>query len=69
MENSLNIKLQNIGWKSKLTKKRATYSISINKLIVIGSSLQKGQILYSYLAEDQQKRPITITFLDGKPKK
>lgn len=69
MENSLNIKLQNIGWKSKLTRKRATSSISINKLIVIGSSLQKGQILYSYLAEDQQKRPVIITFLDGKPKK
>ena len=60
------INFQNLGWKSRISQKRATYSISINKAVAIGCSLVKGQILYSYLAEDQNKRPIMITYLDGK---
>jgi hypothetical protein len=40
-----------IGWKSKVSLKRATFSISINKLIAEGNCLEKGKILYSYLAE------------------
>lgn len=64
----MKIKFQNIGWKSKVSQKRATFSISINKLVVIGSCLKKGQILYSYLGEDDDNRPIMITYLDGKEK-
>ncbi len=57
-----------IGWKSKIILKRATAYISINKLVVDGCSLEKGQILYSYLAEDDKGRKIIITYLDGKKK-
>lgn len=55
-----------IGWKSKVSLKRATYSISINKLVAEGCLLEKGQIVYSYLAEDENKRQIMIAYLDGK---
>ncbi len=64
----MQITFQNIGWKSKVTQKRSTLSISINKLVAVGCSLEKGQTLYSYLAEDEQKRPIMITYLDSKKK-
>ena len=64
----MNIKFQNIGWKSKVTQKRATFSISINKLVATGSNLERGKTLYSYLAEDNKKRPIIIIYLDGKNK-
>lgn len=57
-----------IGWKSKIILKRATAYISINKLVVDGCCLEKGQILYSYLAEDESRRKTIITYLDGKKK-
>ena len=60
--------LQNIGWKSKIAQKRATFSISINKLVATGCSLEKGKTLYCYLAKDEEKRPIMIVYLDGKEK-
>lgn len=60
---------QNIGWKSKISQKRSTLSISINKLVATGCCLEKSQILYSYLAQDENKRPIMITYLDGKNRK
>ena len=56
----------NIGWKSKISKKRETFSITINKAVAIGCGLVKGKILYCYLAEDETKRPIMIVYLDGK---
>jgi hypothetical protein len=55
-----------IGWKSKIILKRATAYISINKLVVDGCCLERGQTLYSYLAEDEKERKIIITYLDGK---
>jgi len=57
---------QGVGWKSKLTQKRETMSLSISKIIVIGNNLKKGKILYNYLAFDKLKRPVIITYLDGK---
>ena len=59
-------KFLGIGWKSKIILKRATAYISINKLIVDGCCLGKGQTLYSYLAEDEKGRKIIIIYLDGK---
>lgn len=56
----------NIGWKSKLMQKRATFSITINKAVAVGCNLQKGDIIYCYLAEDEENRPIMIAYLDGK---
>ncbi len=64
----MEVKFQNVGWKSKLSVKRATFSVSINKVVIMGSALEKGDILYSYLGEDNSRRPIIITYLDGKPK-
>ena len=61
-------KFLGLGWKSKIILKRATAYISINKLVVDGCGLEKGQILYSYLAEDEKGRKIIITYLDGKKK-
>lgn len=57
-----------IGWKSKIVLKRSTAYISINKLVADGCDLEKGQILYSYLAEEKKGRKIIITYLDGKKK-
>jgi hypothetical protein len=54
-----------IGWKSKIIFKRATAYISINKLVVEGCGLKKGKGIYSYLAEDDKRRKIIITYLDG----
>lgn len=62
----MKISFQDIGWKSKIMQKRATFSVSINKLVAIGCGLQKGQYLYSYLAKDENKRSIMITYLDNK---
>ena len=64
----MKITFQNIGWKSKITQKRATFSISINKLVVTGCNLEKSQTLYSYLAKDENNRPIMVTYLDKKRK-
>ena len=64
----MNINFENIGWTSKLAQKRATLSISINKLIAIGCCLEKGQTLYCYLAKDENNRPINVIYLDGKKK-
>ena len=62
---SIKNKFIGIGWKSKIILKRATAYISINKLIVDGCSLEKGDELYSYLACDEDRRKIIIIYLDG----
>ena len=54
-----------LGWKSKIIFKRATAYISINKLVVEGCNLEKGNEIYSYLAEDEKRRKIIIAYLDG----
>ncbi|MBI1936319.1 hypothetical protein HYS31_07840 [Candidatus Woesearchaeota archaeon] len=64
----MKIKFQNIGWKSKVTQKRATLSISINKIVAIGCGLEKSQSLFCYLAQDQNERPLVVVYLDGKEK-
>lgn len=62
----MRVKFQNIGWKSKVAQKRATLSISINKIVAIGCCLEKGQILFCYLAKDKDDRPLMLVYLDGK---
>lgn len=62
----LKLKLLGIGWKSKALLKRATIYLSINKLVAVGCSLEKGQVVYSYLAEDERGRKIIVTYLDEK---
>lgn len=63
--NFTKIKLAGLGWKNKIILKRATAYISINKLIVTGCNLEKGQELYSYLAEDEKGRKVMLVYLDG----
>ena len=58
--------LLGLGWKSKIILKRATAYISLNKLIVNGCELEKGQEIHSYLAEDAEGRKIALVYLDGK---
>ncbi|MFH1275819.1 MAG: hypothetical protein ABIH82_01800 [Candidatus Woesearchaeota archaeon] len=65
----MKISFENIGWTSKVAQKRSTFSVSINKLVALGNMLEKGEALYSYLAKDEDNRPIMITYLDSKPKK
>ena len=65
----MKVKFLNVGWKSKVMQKRATFSISISKVVAVGSALAKGQTLYCYLAEDTTKRPLMIVYFDGKPRR
>ena len=55
-----------MGWESKITQKRVTLSISINKLVAIGCGLEKSQSLFCYLAKDKDDRPLMLVYLDGK---
>jgi hypothetical protein len=64
-----NVDYQGIGWKSKIVQKRATFSVSINKLVVTGCCLEKGQQLFCYFAKDRNKRPMMVVYLDGRDKK
>ena len=65
----MKLKFLGLGWKSKIMQRRATYSVSINKLVAEGNCLEKGKELYCYLAENEEKRPIVIIYLDGKKRK
>ncbi|MFW5847096.1 MAG: hypothetical protein ACOCUU_02980 [Nanoarchaeota archaeon] len=65
-KNYLKLRFLGIGWKSKLIFKKATAYISINKLVVEGCNLKKGEKLKSYIAEDSSGRKIVITYLNGK---
>jgi len=38
----------------------------LNKNVVRGLNISKGDVLFSYLGEDASGRPIVITFLDKK---
>lgn len=62
---TIKIKSLGIGWKSKVGLKRATYSISINKLVAEGNCLEKGKELNCYLFEDLTERKVVIIYLDG----
>lgn len=64
----MKIKFLGMGWKNKVSLKRATFSVAINKLIAEGCCLEKGQEIYSYLAEDEMGRKIIVMYLDGKKK-
>jgi len=59
------IKFSGVGWKSKITLKRATFYISISKLVAQGCCLEKGEELSSYLAEDEKFRKMIVIYLDG----
>jgi hypothetical protein len=64
-KNKMKKRFLGLGWKSKIIFKRETAYISINKLIVEGCSLKKGDTIYSYLAEEKGRR-IIVVYLDRK---
>ena len=68
MKNKKKVKFLGIGWKSKVLLKRATFYMSINKLVVDGCCIEKGEELHSYLAEDEKDRKIIVVYLDGMKK-
>lgn len=55
-----------IGWKSKIIFKRATAYISINKLVVNGCGLERGQEVKSYLCEDNKGKKVVVSYIDLK---
>ncbi|MFH0876255.1 MAG: hypothetical protein V1859_10040 [archaeon] len=61
------IRFHPVQWKSKVTQKKDSFKMTINKMIADGFNMQKGDILHSYLGEDMEQRPIIITYLDGNP--
>ena len=56
------------GWKTNLQVKRGSSKITISKPVAVGAGLEKGQILYCYLARDTDDRPIVVVYLDRKPR-
>ena len=67
-EDEFLLRQQNIGWESKVQVKKKTAYLSMSSLVVVGSCLNQGQKLYSYLAEDHIGRKIVMTYLDGNPR-
>lgn len=63
----VSLKFKEIGWISKIQKRKHTFFISIAKLVAIGSLLKSGDKIYSYTAEIDGRNAL-ITYLDGMPR-
>ena len=57
-----------IGWKSLLQIRGGTSRILVLKTVVRGLCLERGQLIYSYVGEDAQGRPVMVSYLDGQPR-
>ena len=68
LENEFPLRQQNIGWESKVQVKKKTAYLSMSRLVFVGSCLNPGQTLYSYLAEDHLGRKLVMIYLDGNPR-
>lgn len=66
--NVVDYTLESFGWKTYLQQRRGTSKITLNKIIVVGCGLQKGQPLFCYLGRDREDRQIIMAYLDGKPR-
>ena len=55
-----------LGWYSKVTRKRATSFITINKLICDGCGIKKGDELHCYFLEEDGKPVIKIYLPESK---
>jgi hypothetical protein len=58
-----------VGWTTRVGRRRTNYVITIDKMIVLGTGIRQGKILFSYLDEDKDGRPLMSVYLDGKPRK
>jgi hypothetical protein len=62
------VDFDSVGWKSLLQQKGGTSKILILKSVVRGLCLERGMPIYSYVGEDQEGRPLMVSYLDGKPR-
>jgi hypothetical protein len=62
------VRFQAVGWRSLLTTRAGTSKILILKSVVRGLCLERGMPIYSYVAEDNEGRPIMVSYLDGNPR-
>ena len=61
------VQYMTLGWISSVYFKKKTAYLSLARSIVIGSSLQRANKLYSYVAKDEDNRNMIIIYLDGEP--
>jgi hypothetical protein len=54
------------GWRSHLQLRKGTYYIALDKKIVRGLALNRGDLMLAYLGEDEKERPLIVVFLDKK---
>jgi hypothetical protein len=54
------------GWRSRLQQRKGTYYIALDKKIIRGLALNRGDSLLAYLGEDERERPLIVVFLDKK---
>ena len=66
--NETSIRFQAIGWRSLLQIRGGTSRILILKTVVRGLCLKRGQPIYSYIGEDDEGRPVMVSYLDGNPR-
>jgi hypothetical protein len=57
-----------LGYISKLQKRKASFFINIDKRVVNGVNLSKGEELHCYFFE-HDRRPVFMVFLDGHERK
>ena len=62
------IKFNHLGYKPKIQRKGYSFFLSVNKLIALGSNLERGKELYAYLGEDSLGRSLLVVYLDGEPR-
>ncbi len=57
-----------LGYKTKVQRRGYSYFLSINKLVALGNSIDKGKELFAYVGQDTFGRNMLVIYLDGFPK-
>ena len=64
MTNPVNVKSIEVSkifcWNSKIQCRRGSYYIALDKKIVKGLGLERGDMVKSFLSKDAQKRPVIL---------
>jgi hypothetical protein len=55
---------EGLGWKVKLQQKRQQYLLTLAKEVALGSGLKRGDDLFYYLVECNNRKGLLV-FLDG----
>ncbi len=56
---------EGLGWNVRLQQRRHQYFFSLVREIAIGNALRKGDKIFYYLVELDNKRKAILVFLDG----